>query len=77
VESFAYTRLPADLKQEGNGKSGTCYIWLSGVVSIGLPVKDLQDVQRQTEEMHILSGDQEPDLRVINIDKVDEEQLEE
>ncbi|NLP17968.1 MAG: hypothetical protein GX376_02615, partial [Firmicutes bacterium] len=46
------------------------------MVSIGLPVKDLQDVQRQTEEMHILSGDQEPDLRVINIDKVDEEQLE-
>ena len=40
-------------------------------------IKDLQDVQRQTEEMHISSGDQEPDLRVINIDKVDEEQLEE
>ena len=40
-------------------------------------IKDLQDVQRQTEEMHISSEDPEPDLRVINIDKVDEEQLEE
>lgn len=40
-------------------------------------IEDLQNVQRQTEEMHISSRDQKPDLRVINIDKVDKGQSKE
>lgn len=37
-------------------------------------IEDLQDVQRQTEEMYISSNP--PDIRVLNIDKTEDEQTE-